>query len=180
MDLLGPASGQRESSTWRTYSQKVQGRSIIALYVASPVGSVQLVPLLPVLVAVVVLGLVLGAGRGSTGGTADDVVAGFAVCLGLLIIRAAGLVGFQEVVLLSSGSRGLGLGGFGGLYLGSGGRVGIVVGVVIPGDFLFLINVGTYMTMVRLLVDGGDEKRVKRGRKSYPSEAPCASVLQSR
>lgn len=69
--------------------------------------------LLPVVIAFLVLGLFLGTGRSAAGRTADEVVAGFAVGLGLLVVGPAGFCGLQGILLGSSGSRG-GRGGLGG------------------------------------------------------------------
>lgn len=104
--------------------------------------------LLPVVIAFLILGLLLGAGRSAAGRTADEVVAGFAVGLGLLVIGPAGFRGLQGILLGSSGSRG-GSGSLGGcgrlLDLRRRGRVGVVIGIIVPLDF-FLVDVDIYTT----------------------------------
>ena len=98
--------------------------------------------LLPVVVAFVVLGLFLRTGGRAAGGSADEVVAGFAVGGRLLVVGRAAFLGLGGGLFGGWASGVLGIFGLVGLDLRGGGGVGVVIGIVVPADFFFVACVG--------------------------------------
>jgi len=105
--------------------------------------------LLPVIITVIVLGFLLRAGGGATGGATDEVVAGFAIGLGNLVVRSARLTGLQEAGICG----GLGGGGSGSFRLVGDLRsrrgVSVVVRIVVPANFFILFDAGALAMKAR-------------------------------
>lgn len=125
--------------------------------------------LLPVLVTLISLGgryLLWTSGRFASS-TAHNIVAGFAVRLGLLVVRPArlgfrGLLGGSKSFVASANMR-------------SRGRLRFRVRVIIPADLFFVLGIGAYIVKAWLAI----KQFADVIESTYPSGAPCASSPRS-